>query len=85
MWCRLSESNGRPSAYKAGALPTELNRRVLYFNLKNGEAIKAGLKKQHYFTIVKCDLVRLDASFAPAEGGLHLLYLCRQFEQRCLP
>src|ERR1041384_6466402 len=25
-WCRLSESNGRPSAYKAGALPTELSR-----------------------------------------------------------
>ena len=28
VWCRLSESNGRPSAYKAGALPTELSRRV---------------------------------------------------------
>ena len=27
VWCRLSESNGRPSAYKAGALPTELSRR----------------------------------------------------------
>ena len=26
--CRLSESNGRPSAYKAGALPTELAGRV---------------------------------------------------------
>src|SRR4051794_24090839 len=26
-WCRLSGSNGRPSAYKAGALPTELSRR----------------------------------------------------------
>ena len=26
-WCRLSESNGRPSAYKAGALPAELSRR----------------------------------------------------------
>jgi hypothetical protein len=26
IWCRLSESNGRPSAYKAGALPTELSR-----------------------------------------------------------
>ena len=29
-WCRLSESNGRPSAYKAGALPTELSRRELW-------------------------------------------------------
>ncbi len=27
-WCRLSESNRRPSAYKAGALPTELSRRA---------------------------------------------------------
>src|SRR5580765_3177731 len=26
MWCRLSESNGRPTAYKAVALPTELKR-----------------------------------------------------------
>lgn len=27
-WCRLSESNGRPTAYKAVALPTELRRHV---------------------------------------------------------
>jgi len=29
-WCRLSESNGRPTAYKAVALPTELNRQDLH-------------------------------------------------------
>src|SRR5690606_28823798 len=28
-WCRLSDSNGRPIAYKAIALPTELERRGL--------------------------------------------------------
>jgi hypothetical protein len=27
-WSRLSESNRRPSAYKAGALPTELSRQL---------------------------------------------------------
>src|SRR5688500_20028960 len=27
-WCRLSESNRRPTAYKAVALPTELSRRA---------------------------------------------------------
>src|SRR5690606_27504185 len=26
-WCRLSDSNGRPTAYKAVALPAELKRR----------------------------------------------------------
>ena len=26
-WCRLRESNTRPAAYKAAALPAELNRR----------------------------------------------------------
>ena len=26
-WCRLSESNGRPTDYKSVALPTELKRR----------------------------------------------------------
>jgi hypothetical protein len=26
LWCRLPESNWRPTAYKAVALPTELNR-----------------------------------------------------------
>ena len=28
-WCRLRESNPRPTAYKAVALPAELNRRCL--------------------------------------------------------
>lgn len=28
VWCRLQESNPRHPAYKAGVLPTELNRRV---------------------------------------------------------
>lgn len=28
-WCRLSESNGRPTVYKTVALPTELKRREL--------------------------------------------------------
>jgi hypothetical protein len=28
MWCRLSDSNRRPTAYKAVALPTELKRRA---------------------------------------------------------
>ena len=29
LWCRLQESNPRPSVYKTAALPTELNRRLL--------------------------------------------------------
>ena len=30
-WCRLRDSNSRPTAYKAVALPTELNRRAHFF------------------------------------------------------
>lgn len=30
-WCRLQASNPRPPAYKADALPTELNRQILGF------------------------------------------------------
>ena len=27
-WCRLSESNGRPTDYKSVALPAELSRQI---------------------------------------------------------
>src|SRR5689334_24520743 len=50
-WCRLSESNGRPSAYKAGALPTELSRRRR--NLRRasiGVRVVAALLRGRYFT-----------------------------------
>jgi hypothetical protein len=29
-WCRLWDSNSRPTAYKAVALPTELNRQITF-------------------------------------------------------
>ncbi len=31
LWCWLTESNRRHPAYKAGALPTELNQQITYF------------------------------------------------------
>jgi hypothetical protein len=35
-WCRLSDSNRRPIAYKAIALPTELKRQFVLFSRKVG-------------------------------------------------
>src|SRR3546814_9508704 len=44
VWCRLSDSNRRPTAYKAVALPTELSRRAAFFasNDAEGPALDAG-------------------------------------------
>src|SRR3954464_740024 len=55
-WCRLSESNGRPTAYKAVALPTELNRQ------SHRAASHAGAARR------ECYLTRLSAGRGPLGG-----------------
>lgn len=34
IWCWLTESNRRHPAYKAGALPAELNQQITHFNYR---------------------------------------------------
>jgi hypothetical protein len=41
-WCRLQESNPRPTDYKSVALPTELSRRIKDLQLYQADFVKAG-------------------------------------------
>src|SRR5690606_7149954 len=51
-WCRLSDSNRRPTAYKAVALPAELSRHGAG-SLADGPAMRPGGTAPRYFTRVR--------------------------------
>jgi hypothetical protein len=68
----LSESNGRPTAYKAVALPTELNRRT-----GKSQGVPAGLQQKNHAQIT-ADVLNLAIAIGRFDRPIdHAHYLIR--------